>query len=274
MSLRITEVPAARGFAWLREGFVVFFRHPMGFSMMFMLFLVTALVLMVLPWIGSLLLLAAMPLLTLGFAAAARAARAGLPVHAGLLFEPFRAGADAQRRTALLRLCLAYATVMALVMLLSQVVDGGSFEQLQLLMAGERTEASQRQIDELLADSRLRNGMFLRVTLVAAVSVPFWHAPMLVGWHGQGLAQSLFSSTLACWRNKGAFAAYLLGWLGVSAAFGLSASALVALLGTPQLATLALPPAALVFSVVFYASLYFVYADSFATERDAPASPA
>jgi hypothetical protein len=270
MSLRIAVVPASRGFAWLREGFAVFFKHPMGFSMMFMLFLVAALVLMALPWIGALLLLAAMPLLTLGFAAAARAARAGQPVHAGLLFEPFRPGADARQRTALLRLCLAYATAMALVMLLSQSVDGGSFERLQLLMAAERTEATQQQIDDLLADPQLRNGMFLRVTLLAALSVPFWHAPMLVAWHGQGLAQSLFSSTLACWRNKGAFAAYLLGWLGISAAFGLAASAIVALLGIPQLATLALPPAALVFSVVFYASLYFVYADCFALGSEAP----
>jgi hypothetical protein len=274
MTLRITHAPANRGIAWLREGFAVFFQRPMGFSLMFMLFLAAALVLMALPGIGAVLLLAVMPLLTLGFAAGARAARAGRPVHAGLLFEPFRGGADTKRRNALLRLCLAYAFAMALVMVLSQTVDGGSFERLQVLMAAERTEDNQKLIDEVLADPRLRSGMFVRVLLIGALSVPFWHAPMLVSWHGQGLAQSLFSSTLACWRNKGAFATYLLGWVGISAAFGLLASAVVALLGTPQLAAVALPPAALVFSVVFYASLYFVYADSFATESDIDSPPA
>ena len=55
----------------------------------------------------------------------------------------------------------------------------------------------------------------LGLGLAALLSVPFWHAPALVWWHGQGLAQSLFSSTLACWRNKGAFTIFGVAWMGV-----------------------------------------------------------
>ena len=265
MSLHISKVPSQRGVAWVGESVALFVKNPFGFSLLFMLFLVAALVLMALPFVGALLLLAAMPLLTLGFAAATRAAKRGETVHAGLLFEPFRAG-DAQRRGALLRLCVLYAGVTALVMLLAQSIDGGGFERLQILLAAERTKANQAEIDSLLGDPRLSSGMLVRATLIAALSVPFWHAPMLVWWHGQGIGQALFSSTLACWRNRGAYVINVFVWLGIGAAFGVLAGALIALLGVPQLVAVVLPPAVLMFSVVFYVSLYLMYADCFAAD--------
>jgi hypothetical protein len=275
MSLRINDVPPQRGVAWVRTGFGLFFRHPLAFSMMFLLFLVAALVLMVLPFVGALLLLASMPLLTLGFATAARAALEGQPVHAGLLFEPFRGGGlVAPRRRTLLQLCLLYAGLTALTLLLAQAIDGGAFERLQLLVAAERTDANQREIDAVLADPGLFNGMLVRLALLGALSLPFWHAPMLVWWHGQGLAQALFSSALACWRNKGAFALYMLAWAGVSAAVGLVASVIVALAGAQKMIALALPPAALLLSVAFYVSLYPMYADSFAASGEPADRPA
>ena len=264
MSLHISQVPAQRGAAWVRESFGLFLKSPFGFSLMFMLFLVAALILMALPFVGALLLLAAMPLLTLGFAAATRAAQLGQPAHAGLLFEPFKRTADAQRRNVLLRLCILYAVATALVMLLAQALDGGGFERLQILIAAERTQANKAQIDALLADPRLAGGMLLRISMIAALSVPFWHAPMLVWWNGQGLAQSLFSSTLACWRNRGAFLVNMLVWVGISMAFGVVASVLIALLGAPQLIAVVVPPAVLMSWVVFYVSVYLMYADCFA----------
>jgi hypothetical protein len=265
MSLHIARVPSQRGVAWVRESFALFVKSPFAFSLLFMLFLVIALVLMALPFVGALLLLAAMPLLTLGFATATRAAQRGQPVHAGLLFAPFKGAADANRRGALLRLCLLYAAATAGVMLLAQAIDGGGFEQLQMLLAAERSADNKAQIDALLADPRLASAMLLRVTLLAALSVPFWHAPMLVWWDGQSLAQSLFSSTLACWRNRGAFVVNMLAWAGLGLAFGIVVSVLVTLLGAPAaLVTVVLPPAVLMFSVVFYVSLYLMYADCFA----------
>jgi hypothetical protein len=275
MSLRVNEVPAARGVLWVRQSFTLFFRHPLGFSLLFLLFMVAALILMALPWIGGVLLLAVMPLLTLGFAAATRAAQQGQPVHAGLLFEPLKPGADPARRLTLLRLCLLYAALTAATLLLAQTIDAGAFERFQLLLGAERTEANQREIAAAVADPALFNGMLVRLVLLGLISVPFWHAPMLVAWQGQGLAQSLFSSALACWRNRGAFFMYLLAWAGVSAALGMVASLVIALIGGQALAALTLPPVALLLSVAFYVSLYFMYAESFAaTDSAAVQAPA
>ena len=89
-------------------------------------------------------------------------------------------------------------------------------------------------------------------------------------WHGQGVPQALFSSTLACWRNKGAFLLYGLAWASTVGLFGIAAGTLFALLGAPQLIGLAAVPAGLMFSTAFYISLYYSFADCFAQSGDEP----
>jgi hypothetical protein len=59
--------------------------------------------------------------------------------------------------------------------------------------------------------------------LMGLLSVPYWHAPALVHWGGQGVAQALFSSTLAL-AQQGAFAFNMLLWgalMGVASAVSL-----------------------------------------------------
>ncbi len=102
--------------------------------------------------------------------------------------------------------------------------------------------------------------------------MPFWHAPALVHWGGQTAGQALFSSALAVWRCKGAFAMYMLGWVGLILMFGLATALVLGLLGMAQLAGLMGIPAGLVFSAVFYISLLFTFNDSFgnAAPEDKP----
>ncbi|HET9823615.1 MAG TPA: BPSS1780 family membrane protein [Burkholderiaceae bacterium] len=269
MSLRLVHAAPRQGAAWVARSFSLFLKRPFAFSSLFLAFLVGAMLLLALPYLGALLVLAALPLLTLGYMLATRAALADEPVHAGHLVAPLLPGADASRRRAMLVLCVAYAVVTAAVMLLADQLDGGGFERLQVLLASARTEANQRELDTLLADPRLWHGTLLRFGGSALLAIPFWHAPALVWWHGQGLAQSLFSSTLACWRNKGAFVVYTLAWAATVALFGAVASAVFALLGMPALVGLAAVPAMLMFSTAFYVSLYFTFVDSFADDDPA-----
>lgn len=263
MRLTINRVPPTRGLAWVGRAFGLLLRRPLGFTMLFVAFIVAALVLALLPWIGGVLVLAAIPLLTLGFVNAAAAAERGEPVRVVHLIEPLLPDADRDARRRLLGLCLLFALLAGLVMLLAQGVDGGRFERLQALWVGERTPATKEEIDALLADPSLFNGVLLRFGLLALLSVPFWHAPMLVAWHRQGIAQALFSSTLALWRQRGAYLLYALAWAGVSAGLGIVVALLAAFTG-PTLMALVMPPAALLLSVAFYVSLHFCYVDGFA----------
>lgn len=265
MSIRILDASARDGATWVSRAFALFLQKPLALSALFALFLFAALVFLVLPYIGPVLLLMAMPLLGLGFMIASRSALAGGPVHAGQLLEPLRGGNDiaVARRKQLLTLCGAYALLTALVMLSSDALDGGAFERLQILLAKGRDAAAQKELDALLGDPGLFNGMLLRLGGTALLSIPFWHAAPLVWWQGQGVAQALFSSTLACWRNRGAFVVYILAWTVTIVVFGVVAGGIFALIGAPQMISLAAIPAGLMFSTAFYVSLFFTYQGCF-----------
>ena len=272
MSLRILQASARDGATWVSRAFALFLKKPLAFSALFALFLFAALVFLVLPYAGAVLLLMALPLLSLGFMIASRSAMNGGPVHAGHLLEPLRGGSETAvaRRKQLLLLCGLYAVATAAVMLASDAIDGGSFARLQVLLASARDAAKQQELDALLDDNSLLGGLLLRLGGTALLSIPFWHAPALVWWQGQGVAQSLFSSTVACWRNRGAFLVYGLAWTLTIVLFGVLAGGLFALIGAPQLVTLAAVPAGLMFSTAFYVSLLFTYQGCFGGETLMP----
>jgi hypothetical protein len=226
---------------------------------MFVAFLLVALLATLVPVAGGVVMLMSLPLLSLGFMLGSRAAQNDLPVHPGQFIEPLRA--ERSRRNTLLSLCALYALCTALIMSLSEWIDGGAFDRLQVLMA--KGDEARAEIETLLADPRLTWGLVTRFGLAACLSVPFWHAPALVHWQGQSVGQALFSSTLAMWRCKGAFLMYALAWVGVIAIFGALVGLLFSLFDARQLAGFIAMPAGLMFSTVFYVSLLFTYEGCF-----------
>jgi len=263
MALHLRRVAARQGVAWVRLAFMAYARRPLGLSSLFAcLLLLGTLVGGLLPVVGAPLLMLLPPLLSLGYMIATRSVLAGGPAHPGQLIEPLRTG-DAARRRSLLLLCALYAVLALAILYVADTLDGGRLLQLQTLLAGAQTEATRAQAEALLNDPQLRDAILVFGIGGTLLSVPFWHAPALVWWGGQGVAQALFSSALACWRTKGAFAMYGLTWLAVVMLFAILAGLLVALLGLPELAAFASLGAGLVFTVVFYVSLYFSFHDTF-----------
>ena len=69
-------------------------------------------------------------------------------------------------------------------------------------------------------------------------------------------------------NNKGAFIVYSATWLAVLLLFALMANLLFGLIGRTQLVPFIAMPASMIFSTVFYASLYFTFAACFTAEPD------
>jgi hypothetical protein len=86
-----------------------------------------------------------------------------------------------------------------------------------------------------------------------------------VYWQRQSVLHALFSSTLALWRCKGAFLMYSLAWVAVIGIFGAVAGLVFSLFDARQLAGLIAMPAGLMFSTVFYVSLWYTYQGCFST---------
>jgi hypothetical protein len=257
--MKLNDVPGRRGVVWVRQAFVLFFRQPVAFGALFLSFMFAILFIGALPLLGHLVVLAALPMGSLVFMAATRLAREGRapwPLAIGQALRCERAQLVAQ---AWLGLLFALATLG--VVGLSQWVDGGAMDALmETLMSGKATPES---VAEKLGDPMLGTGMAVRFGLLGLLSVPYWHAPALVHWGRQGALQSLFSSSLAIWRNRAAFTVYGLAWGAVMLVFAFMLNLVLLGFGPTPLVALAASPATLIMSTVFYVSLYFTFDDCF-----------
>jgi len=257
--MKFRHVPARRGMRWVRDGLAVFIRRPLAFCVLFLVYLL----------VGPMVMLAVAPLASLGFMIATRQTLAGRFPWPSVFVEPLQA--SSAQRWAHLKLGLLYALSVALLLWLADSIGGAAFEALREAVREGRTEPN--ELEPLLGDPSLQTGWLLAAVGMAAIAIPFWHAPALVHWGGHGAAQSLFFSVVACWRNKGALAVYWLGWAAVIVLFAFGSTTVLALLGVPQLAVLIFMPAVLMLSSAFYASLYFTFAESF-EPTDAPGAAA
>lgn len=258
MKLRLQDVAPHRGLHWVRQGFANAVAQPLGYAALFAVFMMAVILVGSLPVVGGLLLLASVPLLGLGFTMAAVGAARGVRVHPAVFVAPWR-GAPAVRRQRLIVLCLGYAVVSQAVLSLCGLIDGGSLDALMVLAASGQADPA--QIDAALDAPGLVPGVMARLLLSTLVAIPYWHAAPLVHWGDQGVAQSLFSSVLALWRNRGAFLLYGLGWAGVALA-GAGVLLLAVAVGLP--ASLLALPLSLLCTVAFYASLHPCFTDCFA----------
>ena len=258
MQLHLQQVPARNGRLWIRHGFRVFQRQPLALAGLFGLFLFAGFIAMLIPAVGLMLTMASLPLLSLGFMLATHLVLQKKTPTAAVFVAPLKL--TAERRRSQLLLCLGYAGAMLVIGLLADWIDGGSTRDLQKLIADN---ADNEAIANAATDPRLFWGLAARLGLVGLLSVPYWHAPALVHWGGQGVGQALFSSTLALWRNKAAFALNMLLWGALLLAVASSVSLVFGLLGLTQYAPVVLMATGLVLSTVFYASLYFSFVDCF-----------
>jgi hypothetical protein len=267
--MRLRSVPARQGTRWVKLGFRTFARQPLAFSALFVAFIVAMSVLSAVPLVGPLVLVALLPLITLGFMVMTEATLGGRFAGFKTLMAPLRTGGP--QRRALVQLGLIYAGSSLLIMALSDLIDGGLLDELLQRMSDRSSSAE--SITELLGDGRLQAGLVVRLGLAALLSVPFWHAPALVHWDHQRCAQSLFSSTLAVWRNRAAFTLFGAVWAALVLGVAFVANFVFGLLGMPQMVAMVALPVSLLLSTVFYVSLYFSFAECFESSPDDPTPP-
>jgi hypothetical protein len=264
--MRLQTVPARQGALWVRQGFKAFARHPVAFCGLFIPVLAGMVLVNILPML-VLLALPLVPLVSLGFMIATRTVLDGGTPTWSVFAAPWRAARP--RVIALVQLGMIYASALLLIMLLGELIDDGTSEVLiQSAPSGAAGAASAPPT--LAASPSALFELLLRLTLTGLLAVPFWHAPALVYWDGHGCAKALFSSTIACWRNRGAFAVHSLIWLAWIMGLGMLGGLLLAVVGQPQLLLSITLPISAVVAVVYYASLYFTFADCFvASDGDA-----
>lgn len=256
--MRLLDLPSRQGALWVRRGIAVFLRAPLPYLMLMLVMLLAVPVLAVIPVIGAVVLIASAPLVSLGFMIATREVLEGNPRPMPTVFiDPLRT--ERPKVRAMLMLCSSYAVLVILTVVLSNALSGGRLAQL-----GAGSLATPEQVEGLLAQPGVPGAILLCATMMTLLSLAYWHAPALVYWDGQGASQAVFSSTLACWRNRGAFTIYGLAWIGLITLLNWVTVLVVGvLLNSVNLAALLLAPLGVASWAAFYASAYFSFADSF-----------
>ena len=266
--MKLQLVAPREGAVWVRKAFQVFARQPLGFASLFAACLFVFLLLGLVPFVGTIALLVLPPAGSLLFMIASRRVSEGQAAMPGAIVELVTSGRS--RLVSLLKLGLAYAGATFFVFWLAGVLDGGALEKFLESLADAKTTPQSAAAQ--VGDPRLQLGLILRLVFAGALSIPFWHAPALVHWAGQSWAKSLFFSSVALWRNKGAFTLYGLVWMALWMMLLAIVSIGVGVFG-PQRFTLVATPLTLIFSTIFYASLWFTFTGCFSPADPAGASP-
>lgn len=251
--MKLNLLPAKTGLHWIKQGMRLFFRQPLAMSGLFFMFMAVLSLASLIPLIGSVLALVMLPAATLGLMAASQQAEQGKFPMPTILIAAFRAGR--QRGRAMLVLGGLYALCFLAMLGISALFDGGDFAQLYLF--GGRID------EKLVNEPEFQQAIWAAAILYAPMSMLFWHAPALVHWHEVQPVKSLFFSALACWKNKGAFLIYGLGWIVLLICVGLLVALGTRALGNPGMAAVIMLPLSLVLAAMFFSSIYSTYRDSF-----------
>lgn len=246
----------ARGWHWLREGLQLWRRNPALITFATFGYLLSVIVISLVPLLGQLAASLLMPALSVGVLNACHAVASGRKVGPDVLFSGFKANLQA-----LVVVGGLYLAATLVVLLLVTLVDDGS---LSALMRGEEVDA------QAAADSSIGLTLLFGLVLSTPVMMAYWFAPALAAWWKVPAPKAMFFSFHACLRNWRPFVAYSIAL----ALFGaILPGVLVGVLGllSPTLGSLAALPIPLIILPIVFASFYIATRDVFGLPDGTPA---
>lgn len=246
--MQIRSVPPSAGAAWLRDGWRLFRRQPLGLAAMVVVYLMMLLLPALLPFVGIAISGVLAPFATVGLMSACREVALGRAPSPALFAQAL--GEDNPHRIKLFRLGLVNASLVLLLAALFALVGG----DMGAPPAGGQATLADVPWDVLL----------LQLLAYTPVLVLMWFAPLLAGWHGLSSAKAMFGSVVACARNLGALLVYgLVVGAASLAASTVVAGALAMLVSSRELLSLLLAPFGLVMMTIVQASFYPMYRSIF-----------
>ncbi len=190
--------PAGSGWTWIVDGWRLFRRAPVMWIVSVLLVVVAAILLSLIPVVGSLAFQALNAVIVAGFVVACRSLETGGDFDLEHLFAGFRV-----RFVPLLVVGLLVLAGWIVIMLVFAGFVGFS------ILTAVSSSASEN-ITAMILNSTM--SILLGVLVATALSVPllaaFWFAPPLVVMHGLGAGAAMKASFSACFRNFGAFLVY------------------------------------------------------------------
>lgn len=193
-AIKVAEIPASRGAAWLAQGFGLFRQRPMAWIGLCTGWIVITFGLILVPLIGGVAANFLQPVFFASFAIAALRQGAGEPVVMGDLFQGFRRNVRALINLGAI-LLIAEIAIFALMAVLGLPMASGT----------DKPFTVSEYVDALKGKEWiLALGFLLTVTVKGAL----WFAPPLIALHGMTTGHAIRWSVYAALANLGSMMVY------------------------------------------------------------------
>ncbi|MDQ8033126.1 BPSS1780 family membrane protein [Bordetella genomosp. 1] len=254
--MQAASLPASYGWQWVRDGLRLFAKQPLAIFFWAMFISLLVVFATVTPPVGPLLFVALMPAITVMTLAACK------HIEADRVMLPSM-WPKALQLPGVFRKLLVMGVAYAVVSLLAGLVSFLPFSD--ALTAGLRAASVENDLTPFVLAMRVP--LFIFAVLYVIIAALFWHAPVLVAWHGLRLRQALFFSGIACWRNKWPFMVYGAAWILIFLFIDLCAGILV-WMGIPaNLANTLQIPFNIAAGGILYCSFYPAYTSVFGIDN-------
>jgi hypothetical protein len=193
-SIKVAELKASRGVAWLVEAFALFRRAPLAWIGLCAGWIAITFALILLPFIGGVLANFLQPVFFASFAIAAYRQAAGERVVMADLFAAFKRNMRPLVNLGAL-LLLAEIAIFALMALMG----------LPMAASSDRSFTLTEYVDALKGKEWILSAGFLMTVMVKGA---LWFAPPLIAFHGMTTLQAIRWSVFAAISNLGAMMVY------------------------------------------------------------------
>ncbi|OZI76262.1 BPSS1780 family membrane protein [Bordetella genomosp. 2] len=253
--MQAASLPASYGWQWVRDGLRLFMKQPLAMFTWALAISLLVLFATFTPPIGPLFFVALMPVVTLMTLSACKHVEADRVMLPSMWPQPLT-------RPGVFKKLLVLGVLYAALCIAAGLISFLPFSS--ALTEGMRIASVEQDITPFITAMRVPLAVFgILYVIIAAL---FWHAPVLVAWHGLRIGQALFFSGVACWRNKWAFLVYGTAWVLVFLFIDLCAGLLVSAGLSPQLAGTLQIPFNIAAGGVLYCSFYPAYTSVFGIE--------
>ena len=195
-SVRVTEIPAARGASWLGGSWRLFAAAPAAWIGLCAGWMAITFALLVIPYAGVVAAHFLQPAFFAGFAIAAYRQSAGERIVMNDLFGGFRRNLKSLVNLGAILLMAKIVILAGMASLGVPVLDTGYGEP----------EVNLAQFAEAVSGKEWI--LFLGMALLAIVEGALWFAPQLIAFQGMGTAQAVRWSVYASISNVGALLVY------------------------------------------------------------------
>lgn len=200
-SMKVAEIPARRGFAWLGEAFALFRARPLAWIGLSAGWLLITFGLILVPIVGGVLANFLQPVFFASFAIAALRQSQGEAVIMGDLFLGFRRNVRA-------------LVNLGAILLIAEILIFALMAALGLPMAGSGEEAF-TVADWVKALKGKEWILLIGLVLTVLVKGALWFAPPLIALHDMPMTHAMRWSLYAALANVGAMVAYGLALTGL-----------------------------------------------------------